>query len=150
MDGVGALAVGVIEGDHLEDAHAEGVDVGELVVGLLVHLGSHELRRAYAASAVAAAAGGGEAERSEAEVADLDLPLVAVDEDVVALEVAVDGGRRVCVEVGEPVEDLCAPAPHRRHAHPPVLLPVLTERAGDEELDDEVEGAAWRVDPVGQ
>ena len=144
LDGIGALAVGVIEGDHLEDAHAEGVDVGELVVGLVVHLGSHELRRADAAGVAAAAA-----ERGEAEVADLDLALVAVDEDVVALEVAMDDGRRVGVEVGEAVEDLRAPAPHRRRAHPPVPLPVLAERAGDEELGDEVEGAARRVHPVG-
>jgi hypothetical protein len=39
---VRALAVGVLERDHLEDAHAEGVDVGAVVVDL----GRHELGRA--------------------------------------------------------------------------------------------------------
>jgi hypothetical protein len=39
LHGVRALAVGVLERDHLEDAHAEGVDVGAVVVVLGVDLG---------------------------------------------------------------------------------------------------------------
>jgi len=45
--------------------------------------------------------GGAAADGGEAEVADLDLALAAVDEDVVALEVAVDDAAGV--EVGEAV-----------------------------------------------
>ena len=140
MHGVDALAVRVLEGDHLQDAHAEGVDVGALVVVLGVHLGRHELRRAYhAARRVTAAAAAGD-DGGEAEVADLDLPLAAVNEDVVALEVAVDDAARV--EVREALEDLAAPAPDRGGAGPRVSPAVLPQRAGGEELGDEVDGGA--------
>jgi hypothetical protein len=137
---VRALAVGVLERDHLEDAHAEGVDVGELVVRLRVHLRRHELRRAHDAPRGCGAADGG-----EPEVADLDLALAPVHEDVVALEVAVDDPVRV--QVGEAVQHLPAPAPDGGAAHAAVQVPVLPERAGGEELRDEVDGAAGRVHP---
>ena len=45
--------------------------------------------------------------RREAEVADLDLGVVAVDEDVLALQVSVDDPR--LVQEGQPVEQLPAP-----------------------------------------
>jgi hypothetical protein len=60
----------------------------------------------------------------EAEVANLDLALVTVHEDVVTLEVPVDDGRIVAVEVQQAAEDLPAPVLHRPHVHPPVFLPV--------------------------
>lgn len=41
--------------------------------------------------------------------ADLDLAMVAIDEDVVALEVVVDHRRVVGVEVGEAAQDLARP-----------------------------------------
>ena len=44
----------------------------------------------------------GTQQRGQAEVADLDDSLSAVDEDVVALQVAVDDGRVVAVEVDQP------------------------------------------------
>ena len=61
---------------------------------------------------------------SQAEVADLDLTLVAVHEDVVTLEVPVDDGRIVAVQVQQAAEDLPAPVLHRPYVHPPVPLPV--------------------------
>jgi hypothetical protein len=61
---------------------------------------------------------------SQAEVADLDLALVAVHEDVVTLEVPVDDGRIVAVQVQQAAEDLPAPMLHRPYVHPSVPLPV--------------------------
>ena len=60
----------------------------------------------------------------EAEVANLDLALVAVHEDVVTLEVPVDDGRIVAVQIQQAAEDLPAPVLHRPYVHPPVPLPV--------------------------
>lgn len=121
LDGVGALAVGVVEGDHLEHAHAEGVDVDEVVVVLAVDLGGHELR---GANTVGMGEGGVAEDGGEAKVADLDLAGVAVDEDVVALEVAVDYGGIVAVEVGEGAEDLAAPGLESAEADTGVALAV--------------------------
>ena len=60
----------------------------------------------------------------EAEVANLDVALVAVHEDVVTLEVPVDDGRIVAVQIQQAAEDLPAPVLHRPYVHPPVPLPV--------------------------
>jgi len=60
----------------------------------------------------------------EAEVANLDLALVAVHEDVVTLEVPVDDGWIVAVQIQQAAEDLPAPVLHRPYVHPPVPLPV--------------------------
>ena len=46
----------------------------------------------------------------EAEVADLELARVGDDEDVVAVDVAVDDGRLLPVEEGEALEHLAEPA----------------------------------------
>lgn len=43
LGGVLTLGVWILGRRHLQDAHAEGVDVHGLVVLLLVHLWSHEL-----------------------------------------------------------------------------------------------------------
>ena len=50
-------------------------------------------------------------ERGEPQVADLDAAGGAGDEDVVALEVAVDDGRGAGVQEVEALEDLVAPPP---------------------------------------
>lgn len=65
--------------DHLQHAHPERVDVDGRVVPSLVHFGRHELGRAQHRPAV---------RRRKAQVPDLDG--LALDEDVVALQVAVD------------------------------------------------------------
>lgn len=104
LDGVRALAVGVLEGDHLEHAHPERVYVDQLVVLFFIHLRCHELGSPHAVHSVGLAEDG-----SKAEVPDLDLARVAVDEDVVAFEIAVDDGRVVAVEVGQSAQDLAAP-----------------------------------------
>jgi hypothetical protein len=49
----------------------------------------------------------------ESEVADLDLTLVTIHEDVVALEVPVDDGWIMAVQVEQAAEDLPAPVLHR-------------------------------------
>lgn len=89
---------------HFQDTHAKGIDVDLLVVLFVVELGSHELRGSEDRGDVGAVA-----DDSEAEVANFELAIVAVDKDVVALEVAVDDGWAVGVEVGESLEDLSAP-----------------------------------------
>jgi len=85
----------------------------------------------------------------EAQVADLDAALVPVDEDVVALEVAVDDRRVEAVEVGEAPQDLARPGADGAEADARVAAAVGAERAGGEELGDEVEGAAGQVHPRG-
>ena len=87
LRGVEALRVGVLRGDHLEDAHPEGVDVHLLVVTLIVQLRRHELGRAKHGLGLYMSLAH---ERGEAEVANLDFGVVAVDENVVALQIAVD------------------------------------------------------------
>lgn len=58
------------------------------------------------------------------EIPDLDLAEVAVDKDVVALEVPVDHRRIMAVEVGETIEDLPGPTFHGSNVHSRILLPV--------------------------
>lgn len=52
---------------------------------------------------------GAMADNSKTEVTNLELSVVAVDKDVVALEVAVDDGRVVGMEVDESLQNLAAP-----------------------------------------
>lgn len=89
-----------------QQAHPERVDVDAVVVVLVVQLGRHELRRSQHRLRRRPRA----QQRREAEVADLDDALAAVDEDVVALEVAVDDRRGVAVQVDEAAENLPGPA----------------------------------------
>ena len=104
---VAALLERVLLGGHLQHAHAEGVHVHRLAVVLVVQLGRHELGRAQHRLHVGGVPGDG-----EAEVADAHLTRRAVDEDVVALQVAVDDGRRVGVQVVQGRQYLAAPAGH--------------------------------------
>lgn len=46
----------------------------------------------------------------ETQVADLDHPLRTIDEDVVTLEISVDNGRVVAVQVYQAAENLPSPA----------------------------------------
>jgi len=73
--------------------------------------------------------------------------LVAVDEDVVALEVAVDDRRVARVQVGEAPQQLPRPRPDGAQVHAGVPEAVGAERAGGEELGDEVEAAPGHVHP---
>lgn len=63
----------------------------------------------------------------EAEIPNLDLASVAVDEDVVALEVPMDDGGVMAMEVGQGTEDLAAPVLDGTQPHTPMLLPVPTQ-----------------------
>jgi len=89
-----------------QEAHPERVDVDAVVVVLVVQLRRHELGRSQHRLRRRPRA----QQRRQAEVADLDDALAAVDEDVVALEVAVDDRRGVAVQVDEAAEDLPGPA----------------------------------------
>ena len=60
---------------------------------------------------------GGTLERGEAKVSDLDGASRAGDEDVVALEVAVDDGRGTRVQEVEALQDLTAPALQQLQLH---------------------------------
>jgi DUF1009 family protein len=66
---------------------------------------------------------------SKAKVPNLDLAGVAIDEDVVALEVTVDDGRVIAVEVDEGTEDLATPVLDGMQPHTLVLLPVPKQTA---------------------
>ena len=128
-----------------QQAHPEGVDVDAVVVVLVVELRRHELGRAQHRLRRGPRA----EQRRQAEVADLDDALAAVDEDVVALEVAVDDRRRVAVQVHQAAQNL--PGPPLEHLdvdRPLVLLPVLPERPRGEQLGDEVDGRVRVVEPA--
>ena len=49
---------------------------------------------------------------------------MAIDEDVVTLEVSVYHGRIMAVEVNQPVEDLACPVLDGPNVHSPIPLPV--------------------------
>mmetsp|Transcript_2268 Transcript_2268/g.5141 ORF Transcript_2268/g.5141 Transcript_2268/m.5141 type:complete len:277 (+) Transcript_2268:343-1173(+) len=105
LRGVAALSVRVLAGDHLEHAHAKRVDVDLLVVILVIQLRRHELGGAEDTLCCSLAH-----QSREAQISNLDLRVVAVDEDVLALEVTVDDV--VAVQILEPFEDLPAPLLH--------------------------------------
>lgn len=89
---------------HFQDTHAKGIDIDLLIVLFVVELWSHELGGAEDRGDV-----GPVADDSESEVANLELSVVAVDEDIVTFEIAVDDGRVVGVEVDESLKDLATP-----------------------------------------
>ena len=60
----------------------------------------------------------------QAQIPNLDLPLVPIDENVVAFEISVDDGRVMAVEIEEAHQDLPAPMLHYSDMHSPVHLPV--------------------------
>lgn len=60
----------------------------------------------------------------EPKIADLDLAEVAIDEDVVALEVPMDYRRIMTVEISEALEDLASPVLYWPNAHSWVLPSV--------------------------
>lgn len=72
---------------------------------------------------------------------------VAVDEDVAAIEVAVDDAGVVGVEVVEAEEDLPGPLLQRLDGDVPVAGAVLAEAAGVADLGDEAEDAGVAVEP---
>ena len=72
---------------------------------------------------------------------------VAVDEDVAAVEVAVDDAGVVGVEVVESEEDLARPLLERLDGDVAVAVAVLAEAAGGADLGDEVEHAGVAVEP---
>lgn len=123
LGGILALGIGVLPGEHFQHTHPKGIDVDFLGVTLLVvHFGSHELWCAYSSIKNK---GKGFVENlaiglfsvvhtdygvlfakfhlGSAHVANLDLSLMAIDENVVALDVSVDDGRTVGVQVMEPL-----------------------------------------------
>ena len=71
--------------DHLQHAHAEGVDIDLAVVVLVIELWGHELGGAQCRAHIRAVHRSG-----EAEIADSYLARVRVDEDIVALQVPVE------------------------------------------------------------
>eukprot|EP00967_Tisochrysis_lutea_P054519 scaffold68212_cov31-Tisochrysis_lutea.AAC.2 len=90
--------------------HAERVDIHLFVVHLIIQLGCHELGRSQHGLGGALAH-----ERRQAQVPNLDLRVVSIDEDVVALEIAMDDVIRV--EVREAIQDLPAPLLHHLALH---------------------------------
>lgn len=138
-----ALGVGHLPRDHLQHAHAVRVDVHRLRVRLRVQLRRHELRRAQDGVRHVRLVH----DRRQPEVADLDLAVVAIDEDVAAVEVAVDDAGVVGVEVVEPLEDLARPLLERLDGDVAVSVAVLAEAPGGADLGDEVEDAGVAVQP---
>lgn len=75
------------------------------------------------------------------------LAVVAIDEDVAAVEVAVDDAGVVGVEVVEPLDDLARPLLERLDGDVAVSVAVLAEAPGGADLGDEVEDAGVAVQP---
>jgi hypothetical protein len=133
LSGVGALAVGRLLGHHLEDAHPEGVHVHLLVVLLIVELGRHELGGAEHRERCSPSRDIG----GEPQVPDAEIARGSVDKDVVALEVPMDDGRDVGVQIEEPAQDLPAPALDDFPADNLHLLDEVLEGAGGKNLRNE-------------
>ena len=143
---VAAFRVGELLRDHLERAHAERVDVHLFVVGLVVQLRRHELGRAQHATSLARRVVGGSS-CGQAQVADPQIPGSAVDEDVVALDVAVDDLGVPRVQVRESFQNLPHPPlddlpPHDLHP-----LNEALERARGQDLGDKAHFPPIAVHP---
>ena len=106
-----ALLERILLRHHLQHAHAERVHVDRLVVVLLVQLGRDELRRTQHTLNHCSVTGAG-----QTEVTQPHLTRAAVHEYVIALEVAVDDGRRQVVEIVQRMQQLTTPN-RARHAH---------------------------------
>jgi len=75
------------------------------------------------------------------------LAVVAIDEDVAAVEVAVDDAGAVGVEVVETLQDLARPLLERLDGDVAVAVAVLAEAPGGADLGDEIEHAGIAVQP---
>lgn len=89
---------------HFQDTHAEGIDIDLLVVFFVVELWGHELGGAEDRGDVCPVA-----DDSKSEVTNFELSVVAVDEYIVTLEIAVNDGWVVGVEVDKSLKDLATP-----------------------------------------
>lgn len=96
-----ANLIRIFASGHFKQTHAKSVNIDALIILLGVHLWSHELRRTNDTLGKRALF-----ERSQAQVTDLHLSRLASHEQVVALEIAMDDGRRSRVQVGQALQDL--------------------------------------------
>lgn len=128
-----ALAIRILSRCHLEQAHAESVHVHFFTVTfLLVHFWRHEFGRALMDSVGEVSCdlknrgtiamtsltyhcvASTQLHLGRAHVSDLDLTVCAVDENVITLDVAVDDGRVVSVQIVQAFQYLSRPAVVRK------------------------------------
>lgn len=95
------LGVRFLARDHLQDTHPEGIDISLAGVVALHSLRCHEFKLVPCCGNVAQAA-------AQPEVTQLHLTIVAIDEDVIALQLAVDDWGVLVVEVLQRPQQLSA------------------------------------------
>ena len=120
-----------------QQTHPERVNIHPVVVVLVIELRSHKLRRTQHRLRRRPRP----QKRRQTQIANLDDPLGAVDEDVVAFQVAVDDRRGVAVQIDEPAQNLpCPPLQDLDVDRPLVLFAVLPQSARGEKLGDKIHG----------
>jgi len=124
-----ALLIGELMSEQLEDAEAERPDVNLGVIRAVVQLRRHVLGRAHAGGCALTGRYVCVHSLCQAEVTDLDLAAVAVDEDVLKLDVTVDDGRVEAVHVVKALQDLARPVLDGFNLHLAVCgeVPAMTE-----------------------
>ena len=141
---VGALVVGQAPRGHLQDAHAEGVDVHALVRAALVQLGCHVVGRAQRRGGGGGLAVGDAARlraaraRRQPQVADAHRAVRGGVQHVLALDVAVHDGRvEGAVQVGEAIQDLAAALLDHLELHGVRAVEALQVAALDDGRDED-------------
>mmetsp|Transcript_17782 Transcript_17782/g.53545 ORF Transcript_17782/g.53545 Transcript_17782/m.53545 type:complete len:298 (+) Transcript_17782:4301-5194(+) len=140
---IAALGVRVFQGGQLQQAHPVRVHIHPVVVLLVIQFGRHELRGPQDRLRRGSCA----QQSSKAQIANLHHTLAAVDEYVVALQVAVNDGRAVAVQIHQPTQDLPCPAFQHIIINEFVPFAVLAQGARSEQLSDEVDAVVLGVQP---
>mmetsp|Transcript_2867 Transcript_2867/g.7271 ORF Transcript_2867/g.7271 Transcript_2867/m.7271 type:complete len:360 (+) Transcript_2867:2596-3675(+) len=144
LGGVGALVIGDVARDDLEQEHAEGVDVDLLVVVFVIELRRHEFGRAEDTQRLILLADG----RTKAKVPDPQIPRRPVDENIIALQIAMYDGRVLRVQILQPLEYLYRPPLEDLPPYELDLLHEALQRPRAQNFRDEDDPFRLAVDPA--
>ena len=136
------LLVRHLSREHFENGHAKCINVDLRAVVLLVKFRRHKLWRAEDGRRVRRVHG-----RRKAEVTYLDIATVRVDEDVVALDVSVNDGRIVLVQVIEALQYFMQPLLDDLELRVANLLNVLAKGAAGDHFSDDVDLVVLAANP---
>mmetsp|Transcript_18178 Transcript_18178/g.42550 ORF Transcript_18178/g.42550 Transcript_18178/m.42550 type:complete len:206 (-) Transcript_18178:669-1286(-) len=123
---------GLLPANHLQQHHAKGIDVHRSVVIFIINLRRDEVHRPHNRSSNCT----GLLQRcGEPKIANHDLSTIAVDEDVIALQVPVDDGIRTSMQIIQAFQDLSTPvANHLQFQRRVDALDVLEKGASRDPL----------------
>jgi len=143
LGGILALAVRDFLREDLQHTHTERVHVDLLVVrAFFVHVWGHEFRCSKHAEYTPVSVHG-----RQAEVADSQVAGRPVYENILALQVAVDNGRLLRVQVREAVQDLDGPPLRDLPSDNLDLRDEALQRPGRQNLGNEVDFLPLSVHP---